>query len=44
LYQEPDAENIQDFIIVLKEHRQKCEQAGKYVEPEIERNRIAELK
>jgi hypothetical protein len=44
LYQDPDVENIQDFIKVLKEHRQKCERADKYVEAEMARNRIAKLK
>lgn len=29
---------------VLDEHRQSCEQEGKYVEAEMAKNRIAELK
>ena len=44
LYQEPNADNIQDFIKVLEEHRQTCEREGKYVEAEMAKNRIAELK
>lgn len=44
LYEEPNADNIQDFIKVLDEHRKSCEQEGKYVEAEMAKNRIAELK
>ena len=44
LYQEPDADNIQDLFKELKEHRQKCKRTEKYVEAEMARNRIAKLK
>lgn len=44
LYQEPNEDNIQDFIKVLEEHRNTCEVEGKYVEAEMAKNRIAELK
>lgn len=44
LYQEPTADNIQDFIRVLEDHRRTCEQEAKYVEAEMAKNRIAELK
>ncbi|CDW71390.1 UNKNOWN [Stylonychia lemnae] len=42
--QEPNQENIADFIAVLEEHRKQCEQEGKYVEAEMAKNRIEELK
>jgi len=44
LTQEPHAENIEDFIGVLHEHMKSCEHDGKYVEAEMSKNRIAELK
>ena len=44
LYQEPTADNIQDFIRVLEDHRKTCEKEQKYVEAEMAKNRIAELK
>ena len=44
LYQEPNADNIQDFIKVLEDHRNTCEREGKYVEAEMAKNRIADLK
>lgn len=44
LYQEPNDENIGDFIKVLQEHMSKCEIEGNYVEAEMAKNRIAELK
>lgn len=44
LYQEPNADNIQDFIKVLEDHMNTCEREGKYVEAEMAKNRIAELK
>ena len=44
LYQEPNADNIQDFIKVLEDHRNTCEREGKYVEAEMAKNRISELK
>ena len=44
LYQEPNADNIQDFIKVLEDHRVTCEREGKYVEAEMAKNRITELK
>jgi len=37
-------ENIQNLIDVLEEHRKTCEVEGKYVEAEMAKNRIAELK
>lgn len=42
--QQPDTENIQDFIKILEDHRHTCEQSGKYVEAEMAKNRINELK
>lgn len=37
-------ENLADFIKVLEDHRQTCEIEGKYVEAEMAKNRIEELK
>jgi len=39
---EPD--NIQGFIEILYEHQINCEKQGKYVEAELAKNRISELK
>ena len=44
LYQESDAEKIQESIKVLNEHRQKFKRGGKNVEAEMATKRIAELK
>lgn len=43
---EPDAEDtaVQDFLHILEEHRKNCERQGKYVEAEIAKNRLEELK
>lgn len=35
---------VQDFIQILEEHRKNCEKQGKYVEAEIAKNRLDELK
>mmetsp|Transcript_29771 Transcript_29771/g.43681 ORF Transcript_29771/g.43681 Transcript_29771/m.43681 type:complete len:276 (-) Transcript_29771:210-1037(-) len=35
---------IADFLQILEEHRKNCEQQGKYVEAEIAKNRLDELK
>ena len=35
---------VQDFLNVLEEHRKNCEAEGKYVEAEIARNRLEELR
>lgn len=35
---------VQDFLQILEEHRKNCEQQGKYVEAEIAKNRLEELK
>ncbi len=43
LYQQPDSENIHDFIAVLKQHQEQCESEGKYVEAEMAKNRVTEL-
>lgn len=43
--QENDEQNsVQDFIQVLEEHRKNCEKQGKYVEAEIAKNRLEELR
>jgi hypothetical protein len=35
---------VQDFLEILEEHRRNCEKQGKYVEAEIAKNRLDELK
>lgn len=35
---------VQDFLQILEEHRKNCEKQGKYVEAEIAKNRLEELK
>ena len=45
LYENPtDDQSISDFIAVLQEHQFTCEQDAKYVEAEMAKNRIEELK
>ena len=36
--------NIDDFIELLAQHQKECEINGKYVEAEMAKNRISELK
>lgn len=36
--------NIDEFIEILDQHRKKCEKEGKYVEAEMAKNRINEIK
>jgi len=42
--QEEGEGNIEEFIEILLEHQKECENNGKYVEAEMAKNRIAELK
>lgn len=35
---------VADFISILEEHRKNCERTGKYVEAEIAKNRLDELR
>jgi hypothetical protein len=35
---------VQDFLQILEEHRRNCEKQGKYVEAEIAKNRLEELR
>ena len=35
---------VTEFLQILEEHRKNCEQQGKYVEAEIAKNRLTELK
>lgn len=35
---------VQDFLEILEEHRKNCERQGKYVEAEIAKNRLDELR
>jgi hypothetical protein len=42
--QEEGDADIEEFIEILEEHCKQCEQSGKYVEAEMAKNRIKELK
>jgi len=35
---------VHDFLVILEEHRKNCEAQGKYVEAEIAKNRLEELR
>merc|ERR1711959_586551 len=35
---------VADFLQILEEHRKNCERQGKYVEAEIAKNRLEELR
>lgn len=35
---------VHDFLLILEEHRKNCERQGKYVEAEVAKNRLEELK
>jgi len=35
---------VHDFLVILEEHRKNCELQGKYVEAEIAKNRLEELR
>lgn len=37
-------DNIEEFLEILEEHQKNCEAEGKYVEAEMAKNRIVELK
>lgn len=39
-----DTSAVQDFLQILEEHRKNCERQGKYVEAEIAKNRLEELR
>lgn len=39
-----EEDNIDDFIEILAQHQKECENNGKYVEAEMAKNWIAELK
>jgi len=41
---EVNADNIKDFITAMEAHRSNCEIDGRYVEAEMAKNRIQELK
>ena len=43
-YQEVNAENIAEFIEDTEQFRVQCEAEGRYVEAEMAKNRVAELK
>jgi hypothetical protein len=43
-YNEVNAENITEFIEATEQFREQCEREGRYVEAEMAKNRVAELK
>jgi len=42
--EEPPEQSVQDFLRILEEHRIECEKNGKYVEAEIAKKRLDELR
>merc|ERR1711970_3327 len=40
----PEESAVADFLQILEEHRKNCERQGKYVEAEIAKNRLDELR
>ncbi len=40
----PENGKIGDYLAVLEEHRRNCEREGNFVEAEMAKNRIEELK
>ena len=40
----PENGKIEDYLAVLEEHRQTCEREGNFVEAEMAKARIEELK
>ena len=35
---------VNDFLAILEEHKKNCEQAGKYIEADIAKKRLEELR
>jgi hypothetical protein len=40
----PENGKVEDYLAVLEEHRRTCEREGNYVEAEMAKNRIDELR
>lgn len=40
----PENGKIDDYLAVLEEHRRNCEREGNFVEAEMAKNRIEELR
>lgn len=40
----PENGKLEDYLVVLEEHRRTCEREGNFVEAEMAKNRIEELK
>lgn len=40
----PENGKFEDYLAVLEEHRRNCEREGNFVEAEMAKNRIEELK
>lgn len=40
----PENGKMEDYLAVLEEHRRNCEREGNFVEAEMAKNRIEELK
>lgn len=40
----PENGKMEDYFAVLEEHRRNCEREGNFVEAEMAKNRIEELK
>lgn len=40
----PENGKVEDYLAVLEEHRRNCEREGNFVEAEMAKNRIEELR
>ena len=40
----PENGKVEDYLAVLEDHRRNCEHEGNFVEAEMAKNRIEELK
>ena len=43
-YNEVNPDNVEEFIAATEQFREQCEKEGRYVEAEMAKNRVAELK
>ena len=44
IQEQPENGKIEDYLAVLEEHRRTCEREGNFVEADLAKNRIEELK
>lgn len=42
--EEAEASAVQDFLLILEEHKKNCERQGKYIEADVAKKRLEELR